>query len=74
LENDTSRLRNFGWTRDSIGTMQLFRDTGTEHLTVLALEEHATSFLTVTTSKSNVSGVFGMFGAATRAERWIVWP
>jgi len=72
-ESDTSRLRDFGWTQDTVGVIQLLRGTGTEHLIVLALEEHAASFLTVTTPKSSVSGIFGLFGAATRAERWVAW-
>jgi hypothetical protein len=72
--NDTTQLRTFGSTRDSSGVLPLVRDTGTERLTVLALNEHAAAFLTVTTPKSSVRGLFGMFGAATRAKRWIVWP
>jgi hypothetical protein len=67
-------LSNFKSTRDSTGVMLLLPDTGTGHLTVLALEANAAAFLTVRTPKSSVSGVFGLFGAATRAERWIVWP
>lgn len=71
---DPVRLSRFGSTRDSTGVMLLYRNTGTERLTVLALEDNAAAFLTVRTLKSSVSGIFGMFGAATRAERWIVWP
>lgn len=71
---DPVRLSRFGSTRDSTGVMLLYRDTGTERLTVLALEENAAAFLTVRTPRNSVSGIFGMFGAATRAERWIVWP
>jgi hypothetical protein len=73
-ENDTSRLRIAGSTRESIGFMRLLQDTGTERLTVLALEQNAASFLTATTPKSSINGVFGLFGAATRAVRWIAWP
>lgn len=69
-----ARLSNFRSTRDSTGVMQLVPDTGTGPLTLLALEENAAAFLTVDTPKSSVSGIFGMFGAATRAQRWIVWP
>jgi hypothetical protein len=72
--SDTSRLVYIGSTRDSTGALPLLRDTGTERLTVLALEDNAAAFLTVMTPKSSVHGVFGMFGGATRAQRWIVWP
>lgn len=72
--NDTSQVRIFGSTHDPTGILRLVQDTGTERLTVLAVEENAASFLIVTTPKSSVSGIFGLFGAATRVERWIVWP
>jgi hypothetical protein len=72
--NDTAQVRIFGSTHDSTGTLRLVQDTGTERLTVLAVEQNAASFLIVTTPRSSVSGIFGLFGAATRVERWIVWP
>jgi hypothetical protein len=73
-QQDPGLLSNFRSTRDSTGVMLLLPDTGAGRLTVLGLEENAAAFLTVSTPKSSVTGVFGMFGAATRAERWIIWP
>ena len=73
-QGDPLLLSNFRSTRDSTGIMLLLPDTGTGRLTVLALEDNAAAFLTPRTPKSSVRGVFGMFGAATRVERWIIWP
>lgn len=73
-QHDTLQMQTFGSMRDPSGVMTLLRDTGTVRLTFLALEENAAAFMTVRTPKGSVSGIFGMFGAATRAERWIVWP
>jgi hypothetical protein len=63
-------------TRDTTGTINLLRfrsGPDTTRLSVLALENHAASFLTLKTPKSSITGVFGVFGAATRAQRWIIY-
>lgn len=73
---DTSGYIDVGSTRDTVGVVRLLRLLSTQtitHLTVLALEAQAASFLTVNAPKSSVRGIFGLFGAASRAERWIVW-
>lgn len=62
-----------GSTRDTAGVLRLLRRQGTTHLTVFALDVHAASFLLPTTPKSSITGVFGLFGSASRAERWILW-
>jgi len=60
-------------TRDTVGVIQLLPAQDTTKLAVFALDAHAASFLLPTTPKSSITGVFGLFGAASRAERWIVW-
>lgn len=73
-ENGALPFSEGGSTRDTSGVIQLQRRPGISHLTVLALDSHAAAFLTATDPHSSVSGVFGLFGAASRAERWISWP
>lgn len=66
-----------GTTGDTIGVVRLIRPfaaSDTVPLTVLALEAHAAAFLAVETPQSSIRGVFGLFGAASRAQRWIIFP
>jgi hypothetical protein len=75
-QTDTSGYIDVGSTRDTVGVVHLLRLLSRQtltHLTVLALEAQAASFLTVRTPKSSLRGIFGLFGAASPAERWIVW-
>jgi hypothetical protein len=60
-------------TRDTAGVIQVLRATGTTRLAVYALEPQAAAFLIPRTPKSSITGVFGLFGAASRQDRWIVW-
>lgn len=72
----TRQLIRSGSTTDTAGVVQLLRTTSapdTSELDVLALESHAAAFLLPTTPKSSISGVFGLFGAATLGTRWFVW-
>lgn len=73
-QGESGTIAYAGSTRDSIGVMRLVQGTGTERLTVLAVDGNAAAFLTLRTPNSSVHGVFGMFGAATVAQRWIQWP
>ncbi|MEX2155782.1 MAG: hypothetical protein WD773_02955 [Gemmatimonadales bacterium] len=72
-ENGALPFSEGGSTRDTSGVIHLQRRQGISHVTVLALDPHAAAFLTATDPNSSVSGVFGLFGAASRAERWISW-
>ena len=61
---------------DTVGSVFVFRTRSgpdTVALSVMALDPHAAAFLLPTTPKSSISGVFGLFGAASRARRWVVW-
>jgi hypothetical protein len=72
-ETDTSGSYGGGSTRDTAGVLRLLERQGTTQLTVFALDVHAASFLLPTTPRSSITGVFGLFGSASRAERWILW-
>lgn len=72
----TGQFVQAGSTRDTVGVIRVSQsrsgpDTAT--LTVFALEAQAAAFLVPTNPKSSIEGVFGLFGAASRATRWIVW-
>lgn len=73
LETDTSGFRGGSSTTDTAGVLRLLQSQGTTRLTVFALDAHAASFLLPTTPKNSVTGVFGLFGSASRGERWILW-
>lgn len=71
-----AQVTQSGATSDTAGVIVVLQTRSgpdTARLTVFALEEHAASFLLPTTPKSSIAGVFGLFGAASRAERWLVW-
>jgi len=75
-QTDTSGYIDVGSTQDTVGVVHLLRLLSTQtttHLTVLALDPHAAGFLGVKTPKSSIRGIFGLFGAASRAQRWIAW-
>ncbi|MGH7613222.1 MAG: hypothetical protein ACREMW_04135 [Gemmatimonadales bacterium] len=73
LSETHSLFNRGGSTRDTTGVLRLLEGQGTTHLTVFALDAHAASFLLPTTPRSSIAGVFGLFGSASRAERWILW-
>lgn len=61
---------------DSAGILYVFQsrsgpDTAT--LALYAVEPHAAAFILRSTPKSSLTGIFGLFGAATRATRRIIW-
>lgn len=77
LQSRADRVVGGGSTTDTVGVIRLFRQGGgadTVRLSVFALEPNAAAFLLPDTPKGSITGVFGLFGAASRAERWIVLP
>jgi hypothetical protein len=65
-----------GATSDGAGTLYVVQSRGgadTSSLAVYALEPRAAAFLFRSTPKSSLTGIFGLFGAATRATRRIIW-
>lgn len=72
---DTATILHVGSTNDTIGVISVFSRGGpdTTALTIYALDANAASFMLPYTPNGSIVGVFGLFGAASRAQRWIVW-
>ena len=65
-----------GSTADTAGVLNLFQarpGADTMALVVYALEPQAAAFLLPETPKGSITGLFGLFGAASRAQRVLVW-
>ncbi len=66
----------YGYVADTVGSIALAHPSqaaDTTDLVVFALEAQAAAFLHSATPKGNISGVFGLFGAASRGRRVLIW-
>ena len=65
----------WGWTRDTVGTMGVVSSARPDTLDLLlfAIEAQTAAFLLSELPDGNITGVFGVFGAASRAQRVLVF-